>query len=120
MNNLNESGRSMVEMLGVLAIIGVLSIGGIAGYTQAMKKYRVNEAINQISLTSVECQGGYGDASVNASIVATSVINCSCSGTNGVVVCTSTDSVKFADISDAIPSTVGTFDAGTGVFTPHS
>ena len=28
-----ESGRSMVEMLGVLAIIGVLSIGGIAGYT---------------------------------------------------------------------------------------
>ena len=26
----NESGRSMVEMLGVLAIIGVLSIGGIA------------------------------------------------------------------------------------------
>ena len=24
-----ESGRSMVEMLGVLAIIGVLSIGGI-------------------------------------------------------------------------------------------
>ena len=31
----NESGRSMVEMLGVLAIIGVLSVGGIAGYTTA-------------------------------------------------------------------------------------
>ena len=29
MKNTNESGRSMVEMLGVLAIIGVLSIGGI-------------------------------------------------------------------------------------------
>ena len=28
----NESGRSMVEMLGVLAIIGVLSVGGISGY----------------------------------------------------------------------------------------
>ena len=27
----NESGRSMIEMLGVLAIIGVLSVGGIAG-----------------------------------------------------------------------------------------
>ena len=26
-----ESGRSMIEMLGVLAIIGVLSVGGIAG-----------------------------------------------------------------------------------------
>ena len=39
----NESGRSMVEMLGVLAIIGVLSVGGIAGYTTAMNKYRANE-----------------------------------------------------------------------------
>ena len=29
--NINESGRSMIEMLGVLAIIGVLSVGGIAG-----------------------------------------------------------------------------------------
>ncbi len=27
-----QCGRSMIEMLGVLAIIGVLSIGGIAGY----------------------------------------------------------------------------------------
>ena len=31
MKHTNESGRSMVEMLGVLAIIGVLSVGGIAG-----------------------------------------------------------------------------------------
>ena len=30
---INESGRSMIEMLGVLAIIGVLSVGGIAGYS---------------------------------------------------------------------------------------
>ena len=42
----SESGRSMVEMLGVLAIIGVLSIGGIAGYTMAMNRYRANEAID--------------------------------------------------------------------------
>jgi len=39
----NQSGRSMVEMLGVLAIIGVLSIGSIAGYYTAMKKYRLNK-----------------------------------------------------------------------------
>ena len=26
-NKLNETGRSMVEMLGVLAVIGVLSVG---------------------------------------------------------------------------------------------
>ena len=44
--NKNESGRSMVEMLGVLAIIGVLSIGGIAGYSTAMRKYQANQIID--------------------------------------------------------------------------
>ena len=42
-------GRSMVEMLGVLAIIGVLSVGAIAGYSKAMMKYKLNkhaEAVN--------------------------------------------------------------------------
>ena len=48
----NESGRSMIEMLGVLAIIGVLSVGGIAGYSKAMMKYRINKSIEQISLIS--------------------------------------------------------------------
>ena len=46
MKRTNESGRSMVEMLGVLAIIGVLSIGGIRGYSLAMNRYRANEAID--------------------------------------------------------------------------
>lgn len=46
MKNKLEQGRSMVEMLGVLAIIGVLSIGGIAGYTYAMNKHRTNVLIN--------------------------------------------------------------------------
>ncbi len=46
MTKTNETGRSMVEMLGVLAIIGVLSIGGIAGYTTAMNRYRANEIVD--------------------------------------------------------------------------
>lgn len=37
-----QSGRSMVEMLGVLVIIGVLSVGAIAGYSKAMMKYKLN------------------------------------------------------------------------------
>ena len=49
----NESGRSMVEMLGVLAIIGVLSIGGIAGYTMAMNRYRANEIIDAASKVAI-------------------------------------------------------------------
>ena len=43
------SGRSMVEMLGVLAIIGVLSVGAIAGYSKAMFKYKSNKQAEQLS-----------------------------------------------------------------------
>ena len=50
----SQSGRSMVEMLGTLAIIGVLSIGGIAGYSYGMDKYRANTIINDIMLRSVD------------------------------------------------------------------
>ncbi len=51
----NESGRSMIEMLGVLAIVGVLSVGGISGYSKAMAKQKLNRTSYQISqiLTSV-------------------------------------------------------------------
>ncbi len=48
-----ESGRSMVEMLGVLAIIGVLSIGGIAGYTHAMNKSKANDILAGVSQRAV-------------------------------------------------------------------
>ena len=44
-----EKGRSMVEMLGVLAIIGVLSVGGIAGYSKAMFKYKMNQTLDTLS-----------------------------------------------------------------------
>lgn len=45
----NQDGRSMIEMLGVLAIVGVLSVGGITGYSKAMAKARNNQFINQAS-----------------------------------------------------------------------
>ena len=44
-----QCGRSMIEMLGVLAIIGVLSVGGIAGYSKAMIKFKTNTLLQQIS-----------------------------------------------------------------------
>ena len=43
----NCIGRSMIEMLGVLAIIGVLSVGGIAGYSKAMTKFKTNKMIDE-------------------------------------------------------------------------
>ena len=51
-----QSGRSMVEMLGVLAIIGVLSVGAISGYSKAMMKYRLNkqaEAFNMLLANTI-------------------------------------------------------------------
>ncbi len=55
----NQSGRSMIEMLGVLAIIGVLSVGGIAGYSKAMMKYRINKTIDQITQISQNVRALY-------------------------------------------------------------
>ena len=45
----NPIGRSMIEMLGVLAIIGVLSVGGIAGYSKAMMQFKINKTKQQIA-----------------------------------------------------------------------
>ena len=46
----------MIEMLGVLAIIGVLSVGGIAGYSKAMEMYKMNKVIDEYckEITNVE------------------------------------------------------------------
>ena len=46
---MRENGRSMVEMLGVLAIIGVLSVGAMSGYSKAMLKYKLNKQTEQLN-----------------------------------------------------------------------
>ena len=60
-----QSGRSMIEMLGVLAIVGVLSAGGIAGYSMAMQSYKTTALIEKINLIATQTRnlykkGGYG------------------------------------------------------------
>ena len=53
------AGRSMVEMLGVLAIVGVLSVGAIAGYSKAMFKYKLNkqaEGFNSLLNSAIQLQ----------------------------------------------------------------
>lgn len=44
-----EHGRSMIEMLGVLAIIGVLSGAGLAGYSKAMEQHKINKTVDQMA-----------------------------------------------------------------------
>ena len=49
-----QAGRSMIEMLGVLAIIGVLTIGGLMGYRYAMNKHKANTILNDVSLAMAD------------------------------------------------------------------
>jgi len=54
-----QSGRSMIEMLGVLAIVGVLSAGGIAGYSMAMQSYKTTSLIEKINLIAQRARTTY-------------------------------------------------------------
>lgn len=45
-----ETGRSMIEMLGVLAIIGVLSVGSLAGYSKMMSQYKIDASLEYVGM----------------------------------------------------------------------
>ncbi len=67
---IQESGRSMIEMLGVLAIVGVLSVGGFRIYAQAMHKYRVYKLTSQVIDTIQHVRKFYEGAGVYNSLSA--------------------------------------------------
>ena len=54
-----QSGRSMIEMLGVLAIIGVLSIGGLAAYNTAMSRNKANDILAYAAQCAVIAETDY-------------------------------------------------------------
>ncbi|MCP4393272.1 MAG: hypothetical protein GY804_03240 [Alphaproteobacteria bacterium] len=60
-NFIGQAGRSMLEMLGVLAIVGVLSVGALSGYSSAMEKYYANQAIDEIENYIVGIKDLYSD-----------------------------------------------------------
>ncbi len=45
-----QSGRTLLEMLAVLAIVGVLSIAALAGFMYAMNKIRANDTMRDVNL----------------------------------------------------------------------
>jgi Tfp pilus assembly protein PilE len=51
----------MVEMLGVLAIVGVLSVGALEGYSIAMAKHKSNQAIEEIKAIIIATKDLYAD-----------------------------------------------------------
>lgn len=46
----NQNGRSIMEMLGVLAVVGILSVGGIAGFSTAMSKHKNMKEVEKYNL----------------------------------------------------------------------
>lgn len=71
MQNIMEKGRSMVEMLGVLAIIGVLSIGGLNVFNRMQSSRKSTqlmtdffEFVTKAKKMSCQFDDGYTDATV--------------------------------------------------------
>lgn len=61
-----ESGRSMVEMLGVLAIMGLITVGAVTMISAAMKSQKrttVNDEVAQITTGVRQLLGEYDDFS---------------------------------------------------------
>lgn len=55
----NDSGRSIVEMLGVLAIMGVITVMGIQGYSQAIGKINRNKVSESVTRIAQEVRSLY-------------------------------------------------------------
>ena len=108
----SEKGRSMVEMLGVLAIIGVLSVGGIYGYTTAMNKYKANEVaqgMSMIGTLALAANGGTGgDLDETSSGIAVNYCDVSATfnATTGVATVTASDCE--GDVGTALNTIVST------------
>lgn len=58
MSKNTQTGRSMVEMLAVLSIIGILSIGGVAGFSMANQRIRINNILDYATKFSAKGVGG--------------------------------------------------------------
>lgn len=43
-----ENGRTLLEMIGVITMIGVLTVGGTSLYTKAMAKVRLNNLLEEV------------------------------------------------------------------------
>ena len=70
MKKISETGRSMIEMLGVLSIIGVLSVGGLHVINSAREKQRQTQAVSDIAdfarrIKKLACQYDDGYSSYN-------------------------------------------------------
>ena len=85
-----QSGRSMVEMLGVLAIVAVLSVGAIAGYNLVAQTQKTQTLMQKIYFLSAQAR---------------TVCNGDCTGlTNNVL--KNTGRIKASDLDNPFGGTI--------------
>ena len=67
-----ERGRSMVEMLGVLAIVGVLSVGGFAALKIALNKAKANNLVSDMNrlahIVVMDKFSGYSEEAIQRAV----------------------------------------------------
>ena len=54
----SELGRSLIEMIAVLVVIAILTIGSLGGYSFLVRKWRENQAIDQVNSLIVGMRAG--------------------------------------------------------------
>jgi len=93
----------MIEMLGVLAIVGVLSAGGIAGYSMAMQSYKTNALIEKMQVIATQVRkiyrgSGYTTIGSDPAVGAQMLINAG----------------KLTDVNNPFGGTLGTMHSNWG------
>ena len=84
----SQQGRSMLEMIAVLAIAATLSTTGLAGYVMAMNRYRANmilDYVNRCALLSRVYQEGYVQEEIYCGDLLTDPAPCGLEGRQFVV-----------------------------------
>ena len=66
MQNHNEYGRTMSEMLAILAIVSILTLGAIAGFRQAITNQKINDIIHAVNLGSVQALSALNTTKINS------------------------------------------------------
>lgn len=105
MTTKNESGRTMLEMLGVLGIMGILMYGAVTGINYGMSTYKINQAFNDVQDQMQGIMDLYSWSRTYPTRDFTNVAcdndvisNCPCTGSGSSLSCTSSHALGSGGI----------------------
>ncbi len=101
-----QQGRSMVEMIGVIALMGLFSIGGIYGYREAYNSYRANTLKDIVLQGKVVVDTNKNGATARTLQLYAQKTSLNCSSAHPCAKMTSDGNVKTFSLSSQEPSGV--------------